>query len=286
MSKSEEEAYNLLREAEKKKNYKGWFGGNKLDEAIELYQRAGNNFKLAKKWKEAGDAYFQAAGCQLQCHENDEAATSFVSASKCYKKTSPLEAIQSLQQAIQLLTERGRFQTAANHQKVIAEIYESDLIDIEKALEAYELASDWYAAEEASVLSTQCSLKAAHFCGELEQYEKAISIFEKAAANSIDNNLTKWSVKEYLLKAGICHLATNDLVATHDALERYCNMDMSFSETREYKFLENIYHAVEEGDIDAFTQHVANYDSLTKLDPWKTKLLLKIKKGMDEVSII
>lgn len=197
-----------------------------------------------------------------------------------------MEAIQALQQAIQIITERGRFHTAANHEKTIAEIYENDLINIEKALEAYELAADWYAAEDASVLSTQCSLKAAHFCGELEQYDKAISIFEKAAANSVDNSLTKWSVKEYLLKAGILHLAQNDLVATSDALQRYCNMDMTFSETREYKFLENLYQDVQEGDIDAFTQHVADYDSLTKLDPWKTKLLLKIKKGMDDVSII
>lgn len=54
MANAERDALNLLREAEKKENYTGWFGGNKLDEAAELYARAGNNFKLAKKCKTCG----------------------------------------------------------------------------------------------------------------------------------------------------------------------------------------------------------------------------------------
>ena len=33
---SEQEAYQLLEEAEKKAKHKGWFGGNKLDEASDL----------------------------------------------------------------------------------------------------------------------------------------------------------------------------------------------------------------------------------------------------------
>jgi hypothetical protein len=33
---SEHEGYQLLEEAEKKAKHKGWFGGNKLDEASEL----------------------------------------------------------------------------------------------------------------------------------------------------------------------------------------------------------------------------------------------------------
>lgn len=40
-------------------------------------------------------------------------------------------------------------------------------------------------------------------------YYKAIENFERVAKSSINNNLMKWSVKDYLLKAGVCHLATN-----------------------------------------------------------------------------
>ena len=41
----------LLVEAEKKEKHTGWFGGNKLEEASDLYNRAANAFKLNKQCK-------------------------------------------------------------------------------------------------------------------------------------------------------------------------------------------------------------------------------------------
>lgn len=46
-----------------------------------------------------------------------------------------------------ILTEKGRFQSAAKHQEDIASIYETELIDLDKAMNAYEVAADWYSAE-------------------------------------------------------------------------------------------------------------------------------------------
>lgn len=51
---SEQEALLLIKEAEKAVAYKSFFGGNKTEEAGELYYKAGNQFKLLKKWKESG----------------------------------------------------------------------------------------------------------------------------------------------------------------------------------------------------------------------------------------
>lgn len=52
----------------------------------------------------------------------------------------------------------------------------------------------------------KCLLKVAHFAAQLEQYDKAIENLESVSASSIDNPLTKWSVKEYFFKAGLCYL--------------------------------------------------------------------------------
>jgi hypothetical protein len=50
---SEREALKLLAEAEKKSKqptgFASWFGSNTLDEAADLYSRAGNTFKIIKK---------------------------------------------------------------------------------------------------------------------------------------------------------------------------------------------------------------------------------------------
>lgn len=52
--------------------------------------------------------------------------------------------------------------------------------------------------------------------------------------------------------------------------------------TREAKFLNALLEAVEAGDQEAFTGAVVEFDQVTKLDNWKTGILLKIKRGIEE----
>lgn len=40
--------------------------------------------------------------------------------------------------------------------------------------------------------------------------------------------------------------------------------------------------AVEAGDQDMFTAAVGDYDSVTRLDNWKTAILLKIKRNLEQ----
>ncbi len=79
----------LLAEANKKENHKGWFGGNKLDEAQELYGRAANGFKLAKQFKQSGDAFMKQGEILEKMGERDQASSSYINASKSYKKENP-----------------------------------------------------------------------------------------------------------------------------------------------------------------------------------------------------
>lgn len=63
--------------------------------------------------------------------------------------------------------------------------------------------------------------------------------------------------------------------------------DVTFSSTRECKFLEDMCALVTDGDEPAFTTAVFEYDQVTKLDNWKTGILLKIKRSLkDEVDIL
>lgn len=45
------EAKDLIASASKKESHQGWFGSNKLDEAADLYARAGNIYKIHKSCK-------------------------------------------------------------------------------------------------------------------------------------------------------------------------------------------------------------------------------------------
>ena len=68
-------------------------------------------------------------------------------------------------------------------------------------------------------LANKLWLKVADVAAIEGDYYKAIEKYERVAEQSINNNLMKYSVKDYLLKAGICHLASGDLVAAQRARE-------------------------------------------------------------------
>lgn len=92
----------------------------------------------------------------------------------------------------------------------------------------------------------------------------------------------KWSVKDYFLKAGLCHLATGDQVSTNRALEKYRDMDPTFPSTREHQLLVDLYEAVDAGDQEVFADKLFQYDQVSKLDKWKTTILLRIKNAIEE----
>lgn len=92
----------------------------------------------------------------------------------------------------------------------------------------------------------------------------------------------RYSVKDYFLKAGICHLATGDLVATQRALEKYREMDPSFATQREHMLLVDLCEAVEAKSQEQFTDKLFQFDQISKLDNWKTTLLVRVKNAIEE----
>ncbi|KAJ0624928.1 putative NSF attachment protein [Helianthus annuus] len=97
------------------------------------------------------------------------------------------------------------------------------------------------------------------------QYQKAIEIYEEIARPSLNNNLLKYGIRGHLLNAGICQLCKGDVVAITNALERYQELDPTFSGTREYKLLTELAAAMDEEDVAKFTDAVKEFDSMTKL---------------------
>ena len=147
---------------------------------------------------------------------------------------------------------------------------------------AYNTAAEWYESDNAEALANKLFLKVADLAALEGDYQTAIAKFEAVARSSLNNNLMKWSVKDYFLKAGICHLASQDLVATTRSLDMYRELDPSFAGTRENMLLTDLVAAVQEGDQEAFADKLFQYDQLSKLDKWKTTLLLRVKGAIEK----
>jgi len=274
----------LVKKAEK--NARGSFmGGAKYEEAAELFTKAGNTFKISKQWDKAGDAFVRAAECYLKLKDvNYEAAQNYINAVLCYKKTNVTVAVQCMRRGIEIFKDEGKFSTAAKYQKDLGELFEGQP-DPENALDAYQASADLYESSDAPKSASPCLLKVAQLSAQLERYDKAAELYERMATEAIDNNLQRYSVKDYLLRAGLCRLVT-DVVATERALEEYASMDATFASQREYTFLTKLVTSIKNYDEEAFSEAALQYDEISKLDSWKTSILLKIKKQIKEEELL
>ncbi|KAK9075414.1 hypothetical protein SSX86_003737 [Deinandra increscens subsp. villosa] len=282
----------LEKQAEKKLSDWTLFG-SKHEDAADLYEKAANFYKIGKSWDQAGAVYVKLAECYLKLDSKHEAANAYADAAHSYKKTNATECISRLEQALDLFMEIGRLSMTVNRNpdrkkstsrvdfdfflgQEIAELYAHEQ-NMEKAMVYYDKAADLYEGEEASTNANQCRVKIAQYAAEMEQYQKAIEIYEDIARQALSNNLLKYGVKGHLLNAGICQLCKGDDVAITNALEKYQELDPTFAGSREYRLLADLAASIDEEDVDKFTDAIKEFDSMTKLDAWKTTLLLRVK---------
>ncbi len=230
-----------------------------------------------------GEMHKRVAELQMELNDKFSAAASYQAAFQAYKKDdgSVKVAVECLNQAIELHINNGRFSQAAKFHKEAGELYESEL-NYPKAIEHYQAAGDYYKGEDQTSSGNQCLLRVAVLSAELEDYKRAIEVYEAVASSSLDVALLKWSVKDYFFQAGLCHLAKNDIVSAKRAIEKYQDQDVSFSDTRECGLLKELCEAVDEQDVERFTNAIFEYDQISKLDKWKTTILLRIKNVLKE----
>ncbi|VDN99179.1 unnamed protein product [Rodentolepis nana] len=256
-------------------------GSDRTEERVHLYERAANCFKMAHKWQDAGDAFMKAAELSANSKSHLDAATNCVDASTAYRKIDPDRAIACLTRAAEIYIEMGRFTIAAKHHMTIAEIYEKDLSNEAEACKHYEQAADFYKGEESNSSARKCLLKVAEICATSDQFEKAARIFEDAGVSSMDNKLLRYGAKEYLMKAVICDM-NYDPIKGRNLLEKFAQEYPMFSDSRECGLLKEISKALSSDNPDDFTAAVKAYDSITRLEPWMTTMLYKLKKSLTD----
>jgi len=274
----------LCRDAESKLT--GWSlftsKRDKMEEAADIYIKAANQYKIAKKWSAAGQAFSKAAELNLQVsHGSYTGASNYVNAAQCYQKENKGEAVKCFKAAVKLFLDDGKLGTAAKHMKSIAEICEEDG-KITDAMVAFQAAADYFEADGGFASQvTACLLKVAYMAAEARELDKAVTLLEKVAQSCVGNALTKFKVKDYCMDAGICRIGAGDLVASKKALDMYLSWQPDMVKSREFILIDSLIDACEKYDGDAFSDAVTEYDSLKQLQPWQTSILLGVKEKLD-----
>jgi len=282
-------------EAEGFLSKRGWFSSSKernAEEAAESFEKAANAFKVGGLNQDAGDTYTKAAELYRdRLSDFNNASKAFNNAGTCYKKSNPSDAVKAYQQAVSLYTDNARITQAAKLCKEIADLYESEEIDeddkshIVLAIEAYEQASELFGMEDSKSAASQCLGKIAELCSaslDPPDYGRASKIYDDLGRRCLSSNLLKFNAKGYFLQAILCHLANSDDVGAEQAGAKYESLDYTFGDSREGKFANSLIEAVKGYDVEEFSTASFQYDRISKLNPWQTSILVKIKRGIDE----
>ncbi|KAK4033077.1 soluble NSF attachment protein [Parachaetomium inaequale] len=254
----------------------------KYQNAADLYVQAANAYRLERMNKEAGQCFEAAASIHRdKMNEPDDAANLMVDAFKVYRKEYPQDAIRCIKSAISRYQTKGSFRRAATHLENAGEVLE-ETGDRKGAMVLYGDAARFYDEDGAKALANKNWLKVADMAGLEGDYFQAVENYEKVADSSLDNHLMKYSVKDYWMKAGICILATKDLVSARRNLDRYKEKDPAFAGQRECQLLSDLVDAIDDGNQEVFTDKLFAYNQMSPLDKWKTEILLRIKNQIEE----
>jgi alpha-soluble NSF attachment protein len=259
----------------------------KFEDAAAAFTKAGNAFKMSKQWTEAGEAFIKCAECQKNLDSDSDVCNSYVEAGSCFKKSdNPMDAVAPLEQAIESYTERGRLSQVARILKDIAEIFEKSR-EIDQAVEYYQRAADAAEADNKKQDKLKSLLKIATLCstdhggGDVD-YLKAADLFEAMGHEGMESKLGAYAAKGYFFQAALCLMASGDNVAATNKLKSFKQADFNFPSSRECQFVESLLEAMENFNGEDFAQACADFDRITPLDPWKTSVLVKIKRHLTQ----
>lgn len=275
-----------MAEAEKELGRFTLFGSTaKKERAVELYMKAANTFKAAKRWDEAGEAFMKSAGLYAQLGEDNEVLTCFTEAARSYRRSTHHDRAVDIfeNNVIPRLLENGRHGQAAKLQQEIAEMYEEDG-EVGGSMAAYSKSADLHLADNSKSAASKCQHKVALLSAQEGNYDLAIDTFEAIADTCLESNLLKFNAKGHLLCAALCVLAKGDLVLTERKIAEYKERDYTFGDSRECRLVEDVARAFADFSVDQFTDVVFEYDRGSKLDPWKTSILLKIKTKLSSAA--
>lgn len=252
----------------------------RYQDAGEKFTRAGNAFKAAKAWASAARAYQKSAESFVKGKSDSDASSSYIECARCYIKAgdsrSGTEILET--HALPRIIDSGRLSQAAKLHQEVGKMFE-DEGQYDQAVHHYQSAADYFNAENSPSSAQKCLAQVGHLAAQLDppDYGKASATFEQVGQDCLSSNLLKFSAKGYFFNAVICTLARGDVVAADMQLSKFREQDYTFEGCREHKLLTDVIQAFQDGNDEAFTDSIYNFDQISKLDPWRTTILLKIK---------
>ena len=301
MNSQDKEKYNnnaekLIKKAEKSIKggvFKNLFSskGERIDDALQYYEKAINNYKLAKNWTGCAEINLECSKLARANSSKREEAQFLAEAGQYFiKSEKDEEGINSFKQAVSIYKENGNFEQGALYLKKIGEYYENEensLLSAEFFLEAIEL---YCLTKYHKTDMEKLKIKVAEIYSQMfesnDKLKKSIKIYEEVAYEYLNNNLMRFHASKLFFNCVLIFLILDDDVGAEKMLEKYMEDDPSFNNGYERKFLKNVIDSIREGDEEKFGDECFKLNSRMTLDKHKTMLLTRIKGALKKQEVL
>ncbi|EAX86953.1 alpha-soluble NSF attachment protein, putative [Trichomonas vaginalis G3] len=264
----EDRAKEYIKEAQKKLNKFFSTEASKNEQAAPLFNLAGNSFKAARLFQEAGEAYEKSAECYERARDVSSSTNELQNAAKAYAKA------QNFSKAIDMFIRAANFYRESNKTSQAAKLLvEASKVFLEdenqdQAVQVLEEAVQIYEDENQPSSACQHITTIADIKSGQKNYVDASKLYRKVAEIRLADRLTQLAATEYMEKATLCQLAAGDLIGAEKMCDEFVNAAPQFDSTREYKLLKALFEAFRNHDNQARATAVAEYDSIKRLDKW------------------
>lgn len=271
---------------------KGNFFGNifssknqRVEEALDLYKKGLDNYKLAKNWVECAAINQECAMLSKSIGEERDAAGYSAEAGDFLMKAKEEErAVQMYKEAVECFKKNGSFDQAANLLNKIGEYYEKE-VEPELAADYYKSSADMYSlAKFHQSDSTKLRKKVADIYSQQfeskDKLKEAIKLYEELAEEHLGNNLMRFHAKDLLVKATIIFLVLDDDIGAEKSLDKYSDMDPNLNNSYDAKFLRSLIKACRDTKPEEFSDAVAQMMKRTTIENPVKQMLGYIKQHM------
>jgi alpha-soluble NSF attachment protein len=176
---------------------------DKIENAAEAWKTAANLYVKENKMQQASDAWVKCAELRAKLKDNySDTANAYNDGAKCIRQTDPAKAAALIERAVDAFVSGGNTRRASSISKDLAEIYQLDLQDYQKAIEWSEQGFTWLMLDNATGLACKEKIRAAELQAIIGKYFEAGKSFREAAKLYQRTNISRFSVKPTLFCAG------------------------------------------------------------------------------------
>ena len=291
-SNMEHEAIVLFRKAERKLSRKCCIFSlctsrhETFSQALDLFKKAGDKYKIVNHWKRAGMCYENCALIKLKLKEKP--IYFYKQSYYCYSKIDIGNDSKQIFEKMNLYLEKEGeyFQVGKNNENLA--IQKENKKKYNEAIDYYLKALKYYEKDgKHEPLKINIQIKLAELMmlyNHPDAPKKVPTMLENIGVNYLKNPITKYAAKDYFGKAILCNIYYRDNPSEGKIyIEKYKKIDKTFEESTIYNLCSNILNSIENKNYNKLKKDIHQYKELTEVDDFTDDILDKIVEKIKKI---